>query len=124
MPPLLLPDPAIVSVTAVDGLEVPSMLNEAGDAEQLTPEGAVHVIAKLWLKPFSGAAVTWDVAVPPVEGMLIDCCALVRVKSGAPEAPAEVPVPLSATDCGEFAATPVIVRLALALAATVGAKVT
>lgn len=56
--------------------------------------------------------------------MLIDCCELVRVKSGAPEAPAEVPVPLSATDCGEFAATPVIVKLAVALAAVVGAKVT
>lgn len=56
--------------------------------------------------------------------MVIDCCELVRVKSGAPEAPAEVPVPVSATDCGEFAATPVMVRLAEALPAAAGAKVT
>lgn len=76
------------------------------------------------MKPFNGAALSWAVAVPPVEGMLIDCCELVRVKSGAPEAPAEVPVPVSATDCGEFAATPVMVRLAVALPAAAGAKVT
>lgn len=47
MPPPLLPDPAIVSVTVDAGVEVPSIANEAGDAEQLTPEGAVHVIAKV-----------------------------------------------------------------------------
>ena len=37
--------PPIVTVTVADGLEVPSMVNEVGDAEQLAPEGAVHVIA-------------------------------------------------------------------------------
>lgn len=46
-PPPLLPDPAIVTVTVDDGLEVPSIGKEAGDAEQLTPEGAAHVIAKV-----------------------------------------------------------------------------
>ena len=60
----------------------------------------------------------------PVEGAVIDCWELVRVKSGAPEAPAEVPVPVSATDCGEFPAAPVTVRLAVTLDAAVGAKVT
>jgi hypothetical protein len=33
-------------------------------------------------------------------------------------------LPVNATDCGEFAATPVTVRLEIALPATVGAKVT
>ena len=76
------------------------------------------------MKPFSGAALTWNEDVPPVEASVIVCCELVRVKSGAPEAPAEVAVPVSATDCGEFAAMPVTVRLAAALPTTVGAKVT
>ena len=64
---------------------------------------------------------------PPAEGALIDCWELVRVKSEVPEVPevpAEVPVPVSVIDCGEFAAMPVTVRLEVTLAATVGAKVT
>lgn len=116
--------PAIVTVTAVDGIDVPSMANEVGATVQVAPAGAVHVRFNVWLKPLSGAAVTWNVAVPPVEGTLIDGLELVSVKSGEPEAPAEVPVPVSETDCGEFAAMPVTVRLPAAAAAAVGAKVT
>ena len=67
---------------------------------------------------------TWNLAVPPAEDEVIVCWELVRVKSGAPEDPAEVPSPVSVIDCGEFAAAPVTVRLAVALPATVGAKVT
>lgn len=79
------------------------------------------------MKPLSGAALTWNVAVPPVEGSAIDCWELARVKSGEPGGTAEpvpVPLPVSATDCGEFAATAVTVRLETALPAAVGAKVT
>ena len=79
------------------------------------------------MNPFIGAALTWNVAVPPAEDAVIDCLELVRVKSavpaGAPGVPAPTPLPVSAIDCGEFAATPVTVRLEAALPATVGAKV-
>lgn len=119
-----------VTVTVADGLDVPSMANEAGDAVQVAPEGAEHVRAIACLKPFSGAAVTWKVAVPPAEAALMDCWEVVRVKStapgtiGVPPVPVLVPLPVSAMDCGEFAATPVTVRLEATLPATVGAKVT
>ena len=75
------------------------MANEVGDTEQVAPEGTVHVKFDVWLKPLSGAALTWKLAVPPVEASEIDCRELVSVKSGAPEAPADVPAPVSATDC-------------------------
>ena len=39
LPPL----PAIFTVTVDDGIDVPSMGSEAGDAEQLAPEGTVQV---------------------------------------------------------------------------------
>jgi len=79
------------------------------------------------LKPFSGVALAWNVAVPPVEGMLIDCWEAVRVKSGAPGGTVVLqvpPVPVNVTDCGEFCARPETVRVAVELEFAVGAKVT
>lgn len=119
-----LPLPAIVSVTVAVGTDVPSIFKEVGDAAQVAPLGAVHVRFNVWLNPLSGVALTWKVTVPPAEDALIDDWELVSVKSGAPEDPADVPVPVRAIDCGEFAAMPVIVRLEVELAVAVGAKVT
>ena len=111
-------------MTVAVGTDVPSIFNEVGDAAQVTPVGAVHVRFNVWLKPLSGVALTWKVTFPPAEDALTDCCELVRLKSGAPEDPGEAPVPVRAIDCGEFAATPVTVRLDVELAAAVGANVT
>ena len=76
------------------------------------------------MKPLTGAALTWNVAVPPVEGALIAGLELVRVKSGVPGGNTAPLLPVSATDCGEFDATPVTVRLEAVPAEEVGENVT
>ena len=41
---LAVPEPAtMLTVIVADGVDVPSIANEVGDAEQVAPEGALHV---------------------------------------------------------------------------------
>ncbi len=83
-----------------------------GVTVQVAPSGSVQVKLRFWLKPLNGVAATVKVALPPcfAETEVVDG---VSVKSGDPEEPGEVPVPLSATVCGEFEAIPVTVRVPL-----------
>jgi hypothetical protein len=62
--------------------------------------------------------------VPPPDAIVTDGAELVSVKSGEPVGVLVVPVPVSATDCGEFEAIPEMVRFAPWLPAVVGANVT
>jgi hypothetical protein len=42
----------MVTVTAVEGFEVPSITNVVGERLQLAPDGIEHVKVRVWLNPF------------------------------------------------------------------------
>src|SRR3954468_24628971 len=104
------PDPAMVTVTPTDGTEVPSMVSDVGATVQAAPFGSEQVKFSTCLKPLRGVAKTLKVAVPPAAGAVIVCVELLSVKSEAPEDPGARPVPVNATVCGEFVATPPTLR--------------